>query len=362
MNHAAVPILKVGTPFQKPSWRIQAADDPDKFGFRSLCSRPRNRAGHLKRYIVRGVEATGVYEWPQYFQNMSEGLDQELKDCLVKLWNRYFEETHGDRIQYHIDFEENQLVSWNLRKIEEINDIWFKKLLKHRHGLECDDAIGEALKMSRDKENSQIFTNIGDWLFAGLSDADIAKKFNKPVKVIKAIRYLFYDFSAFPKDKVAQWIMIRQLKENDDITDHQFMMYKRIFDFKGELGIKSIYSAYALTDEEAAKVRDFLSESAVSNMLNINFCIRTQKQMWEYSKTMNELGKMSLQRAEMKQREQLARLTELHITEKQKELNIGKEEIQEEDMKLLSESIASMSKFDADPRFKKFSDLHQIPK
>lgn len=356
--------MKVGTPFQSPSWRFKASENPDKFGFRSLCSRPRSSAGHLKRFIPKGLEAHGVYEWPQFFENMSSGLEPKLQDCLKKIWNKNFKETIGGRVQYEVDYadEENQIISWHAGKIEEINDEWFKKLLRHRFGTKGDMAISNAIELMLKRDQQHISQCIGYYFFAGLTEAEIAKKFDLKLSVVRALKYIFFDFSALPKDSVAKWLVIRQLAENGDIPEEQMPTYKLIFDMKGELGIKARFTQHHMDSVEAGKAKDYLSNSGWTNMLNINYYIRSKRDLLDYNRNITELGKLSLQKQEIKLREQEARLMELNVLRQQKEMNIGKEEIQEEDLKLLQASNYQASKIDADPRFRQFSDLIVLPK
>lgn len=352
----SVPIKRVGTPFQSPSWRFDAIRNPDKFGFRSLCSRKKDSANCLNRLIDKGLSYKVNTPYPELFKKV----DSRYTGILNNIFKKYLKRNQQQRLAIlKLDQYEN-FVSWNSAKIEQLNDEWLKRLIKHVFSIEFDSHIQAAIQFHISDENYQIKRFIGYQIFAGESDKDIAKKWKIPVKQVEAVRNIFFDFSYFPKDKVAQWAILVQLTNNGDIKQEEFSLYKRVFDL-GKLGLKAQVCGYELTDDERGLVSDFLSKSALINTFNIHLSTKTYKDALIFNKVVQDLARLSLQKEEVRLKQQEIRLAELQFDKLKRDFSLNADTVvQTEDGLLLDAAIAELSLKDNEPKFKPFFELKSI--
>lgn len=359
MKLTRVPIQKIGTVFQRPSWRYDAVSNPLKYGFRGLCTRQKSSASSYKRMLLKGLSYTVTYKVPSLFKKLAKELPLELSEQLDKVWEKHYRKTNKTRNKIRFNGIENidHFVSWNMAKVAGLNDPWLKKLIYHVFNVQFSEEIEYAINLGLTKELLENKRFIGYEIFAGKSNNEIAKNWHITPKRVEALRMLYFDFSHFPKDKIAQWALLRQLKENDDIPAEEFGLYKRVFDM-GALGLKAQLCHNHLNDKEREQVADFLAKSAMENTFNLQFTVRTSKDALMYNKVISDLAKLQLQREEIKNRQAELRLMELQITKLRKEVSVDTDITQPEDLKLLQDHITSLSYKDGNPTFLSVTDLH----
>ena len=179
-----------------------------------------------------------------------------------------------------------------------MTDKFLVKAIYHVCNFERDQYIEQALALHNSQDHAEAIRYIGYCIYAKVSDKDIAKRWSLPVKTVVALRSLFFDFSGFPKDRLANFTCLRQLANNGVISDVDFAFYKRVYEL-GELGLKAQTDFYSLTDEEKKKVEEYLGKSVVANTFNINFSIRNQKDALSYGAVVSNLASYFIKRSEI---------------------------------------------------------------
>lgn len=355
-----VPNRKVGTPFQRPSWRVDALRNPDKYGFRYFCSKKQDDAGHLKRLITKGISPTVSYSFPEYLETLSAGLAPHLKEQLRKIWNKRWNRQHRNRkIQFEAVANYPDFICWNPDKLKELNDPWFIKLVLHVFNIQSDASIDFALRMNQDAQYHQTKRFIGYGIFGGLTDEEIAAQWNIPPKHIQALRYLFYDFSYFPKDKVAQWALLKELGDNGEIRKEEFMLFKKIFEMDGYVAVKAFIVPHHLTPDEKTEVCSYLNDSAMGNTLAINYTTNTKNDVLVYNRVLQEAATLKLKGEELNLRRKEVRLLELQSQKIEKEIQQVQvtETINDDDTKLMRNAIKAMSRFDHETAIPSFAAM-----
>lgn len=356
----SVPTRRLGTPFQRPAWRYDALRNPDKYGFRSFCSRKVDNAGCLRRLTKKGLDCRVNYVVPAAVQLLSRDLPPVLADRLLTVWKRAWKRQNVPKLAIeNVDQYEN-LVSWNGKKIGRLPDAWLKKLVMHVCNLEYSADIDAALHLHLNDDYEQIKRYIGHLIFAKVPDAEIAKEWHFSTGAITALRMLFFDFGALPSSPVAQWATLVQWVNNGDIKPDEFALYRRVHEL-GPLGLKAQVAGAFLDDGERLTVRDYLTKTAMTNTYNIQFATRTPRDALIYNRVVGDLVRLDLQREEVKVRQQEQRLLEMQVQKLSKELNEGKvQEMQSEDLKLIQSAISSLARTDNDPRYRTVFDLSKV--
>lgn len=252
------------------------------------------------------------------------------------------------------------LVSWNKRKAEQLNDLWLRKLVLHVSNIEYSHDIASALRLHIDDEYEQIKRYIGHLIFAKLSDVEIAKQWSFQPGTITALRMLFFDFTALPKNPVAQWATLVQWVNNGDIKPDEFALYRRVHEL-GPLGLKAQVAGAFLEDNERLAIRDYLTKTATTNTYNIQFATRTPRDALIYNRVIGDLVRMDLQREELKVRQGEQKLLEMQVQKLGKELNEGRvQELQSEDLKLIQTAISALGRQDSEPRYRTVFDIGKV--
>jgi len=292
-------IEKSGAPRVKPNWRYEALYNPASVKLQGYTSIPASNSGCLKRFLKVGRLSYELnYKVPTEIKRYISTLSERRAKKLTCLWNQAFKRSKQKKISIDTDpalFEKHKV--WNAFKVNQIQDKFLVRAIKHISQVEYDRAIAFALDLHSSQDHNEIFKFIGYCIYAKVSDQDIAKRWNIPVVNIAAIRQLFFDFSGFPKDRVANFTFLRQLANNGVIDDMDFAYYKRIFEL-GELGLKAQTDFFNLTPEEKKQVEEYIGKSVTSNVLNLNFCIRTQKDANNYGSVVTNLAGYHIKEAE----------------------------------------------------------------
>lgn len=282
----------------KPNWRYEALLYPGKYKLTQYLSKVKDTGGCLKRYIGAGL----LYELhenpPDEIALFLTQLPRDKANELRSLWKRSLKRNNVKKLK--VDFSESVLKNnpiWNLKKIEGLNDTFLRRAIKHVSNYEYDHYIGQAFSLFQSPEYEEIVKFIGYCLYAKISDKEVAKRWQLPIKTIEALRLLFFDFSKFPKDRVANFTFLRQLANNGTISDIDFSYYKRVFEL-GELGLKAQTDFSSLTKEEREVVEEYLGKTVISNTFNLQFSIRNQKDALAYGSVISTLGNYYIKQAE----------------------------------------------------------------
>ena len=359
MFHSQIPSRKLGTPFQRPSWRYDAWRNPDNYGFRYFCSKVQDNSKFLYRLINKGISYQVEYKIPSFIRNTARVLPTHLHLQLVKIWEKEWKKQHKYRLSI-TDIGSYNLISWNIKKIEKLNDVWFKRLIKHIYNIDRSPAIELALNFYKNKDYAQLKRFIGHEIFAGFTDAEISKKWNISKEGVTAIRMLFFDFSCYPKDKVAQWATLVQWSNNGDISADEFSLYKRVYEL-GALGLKAQVCGYELTEPERVAVSDYLTKSALVNTFNLNFATRTSRDAFTYNKVLMDMATLNIRKAELKLKGEELKLLGLQVKNAESTAESTRAYVMTpEDQQLIQSSINELAIQDKVPQFQSIFDINQI--
>lgn len=356
MKFNQVPVIKIGTPFQRPSWRYDAALNPHKYGFDCYISELTEDAGFAKRLVSKGVKPSEVYTYPEYFKELSRELTRGQSEMLEKTWNKSYFRNRKRKLSFSEALIESIPISWNITKLDQLNDDYLKKLIYHLFDYVCDDDIARALEFGLSESNAELKRWLGYAFFVGMTDIQVAKRWRLNINRVKAIRMLFFDFSHLPSDPIASWSIMRQLAENSEIDEADFSRYKEMRSL-GEVGLKFITVGFdSLEPEEKRVVEKYMSNSTMTNAVELKMSMRTKQDALAYNTLMMNFARLSLFREEIRNKETGLRLMELQIKKAQKDLNIIDDGVYQEDLNLLDQ-MKEISKFDHTPKFKTFTDL-----
>lgn len=282
----------------KPNWRYEALLYPSKYKLTQYLSKVKDSAGCLKRYIGAGLMFEANTSPPEEISLFLTKLPLELRDTLLTFWKRSLKRNRTKKIK--VDFSETVLKNnaiWNIQKVKGVNDSFLRQAIYHVSNYIHDPYIAQAFSLFQSSEYEEIVKFIGYCLYAKIPDADVAKRWQLPVKTIVALRLLFFDFSKFPKDRIANFTYLRQLANNGTISDVDFSYYKRVFEL-GELGLKAQTDFASLTREERDIVEEYLGKTVISNTFNLQFSIRNQKDALSYGSVISTLGNYYVKQAE----------------------------------------------------------------
>lgn len=293
------PVKKIGNLLIRPNWRYDALFNPNKYKLKEFVSRTvPNNSGVLKRFISLGLPYE-VSTLPGSIRYLLDNISNEHKSDLAIMWKRHCKRIKLKKIRVDTDNNKFQKVPvWNLKKIHNINDPFLIRMIKHISNYEYDPHIAYAFDLGRNSDYAEIFKFIGYCVYAKISDKDIGVRWNLPVKHVEAIRLMYYDFSAFPKDRLANIAYLRQLTNIGLLTDVDFAYYKRVFEL-GELALKAHNDFYSLTREEKKRVEEYLGKTLISNTLNLHFAVKNQKDAVEYGLIVSNLASYYIKTSEV---------------------------------------------------------------
>lgn len=286
----ANPIEKSGSLRVKPNWRYEALYNPASIKLQGYTSMPQSNAGCLKRFVGAGLMYEVHYKVPAEIQRFATMLPAAQAKKLLSLWDRAFKRSKQKKLSIDTDqalFTKHKV--WNMSKVEQINDAFLVRAIKHVSNIKYDKSIAYALELNNSKDHNEIIKFMGYCFYAKVEDVEIAKRWNIPVKHVEALRLLFFDFSGFPKDRIANFTFLRQLANNGVISDMDFAYYKRVFEM-GELGLRAQTDFFNLSQEDKRNVEEYLGKSVISNTLNLNFSVRNQKDAHAYGAVVSNLS------------------------------------------------------------------------
>jgi hypothetical protein len=349
-----VPISKMGTQFQSPSWRYQLAFYPERFGFEKFCSQPGVNSGNLKRLISNGIVPVDSYDLPIYIKQLYNKLPALLYQQLIKVWDkRYF----NNRVR-KVTFNNNRagMINWNINKVKKINDDYVQKLIFHCYNYEANEYISEAIKFYKTKTNETNCKWLNYSIYGNKTDIELAKQWYKPVKFIEALRLIFFDYSGWPKDKLVQYSCLRQLANNKEIDDADYHAFKRIYDL-GELGLRSILGHQVLTEDERDEVKSYLAGAGVDNLMDQRFAITSLKESVIFNNSVVGYVNANLHRLELEQRAAVMRLNAQRI---EKELGINETVSLTVEDNTLMENLREMMLLENPGKYPSYVDVLEV--
>jgi hypothetical protein len=292
------PVKKIGNLLVRPNWRYDALFNPGKYKLKEFVARnvPAN-SGALNRYITLGLPYE-VNMMPSNVKYLLNNIAIEHQSIFLTMWNRHLKRNHIKKVNVDFDQTKFQKVPlWNLKKINNINDAFIIRMIKHISNYEFDQHIAYAFELGRNSDYNEIFKFIGYCIYAKVSDKDIAVRWNIPIKHVEAIRLMFFDFSSFPKDRLANISYLRQLTNIGLFTDVDFAYFKRVFEL-GELALKAQTDFYSLTSPEKKLIEEYLGKTLISNTLNLHFAVKNQRDAVEYGLIVSNLASYYIKTAE----------------------------------------------------------------
>lgn len=365
MKLTQAPKLKIGTPFQRPSWRYEALQNPFKYSLGSLCTKKRlgdntspliNGAGYMTRLVKKGVRFNVTYKLPSYLVTLTSKLPKKYSNKLQQVWDKDYKKSYPSKIYCeHSEATENY-TCWNLSKVNKLNDVFLKRLIFHMYNYKYDEDIDFAMHFWLSPENTEIRKHMGCAAFAGVPSELQAKRWQIPIGKIAAIVNIFFDYSHFPKDRMARWVMLKQMADIGEIDSSEFSFYRKIYDL-GELGHRMQFDFHALSDEEKKRVTLYLGETGITSAINLNFAVNNTKDIVVYNKVMHDVNKLNVYKHEIRQKDAMAHLMEMKALEIGKGLNVGSEDKNLEDIKLIQALIKDLSGMDINPKYPSIIDI-----
>jgi len=293
------PVSKLGSLHIRPNWRYDVLQNPARYKMQDFVTIPESNSGCLKRFLRAGLPYEVNRKIPDYLTPFFSSADAEQRQVLDSLVARHFKRSGQKNIS--IDSNSDIFINnpvWNLGLVPKITDPFLKRLILHHSNFKFDLYIQKALDMYKSPDHKDIVKFIGYCIYAKVSDKEIAKRWCMPVGQAEALRLIFYDFSHFPKDSVANFTYLRQLTNIGLFDDVDFAFFKRAFEL-GELGLKAQTSYYLLTPSEKKIIEEFLGKSIVTTTLNLNFAIRNQKDAVGYGTMISNLASYYIKQSEM---------------------------------------------------------------
>lgn len=234
-----------------------------------------------------------------------------------------------------------------------MNDEFLKRMVFHCFNYKYDQYIEEALRFFKDPSNSMNTKWFNYCFFGRMTDKELAINWNKSIGFIKALRLMFFDYSHWPKDRIAQFSLMRQLVSNQEIDDADYHHFRRIYDL-GRVGIKSAIGLDKLEPEEIRKIDAYLGASAMDNMLNLRYTITNNREAHSYGKLMNEHRGNNIKKLEAEQRTELLKLTANKLA---REMGVSEDEALFYEDKALLDEMREMGKTNFRPKFPSFIEL-----
>lgn len=279
-----VPRLRLGTCFQLPSWRYEAAANPSKFGLEAYCSKIGNNSGCLLRLVGKGsITPALVFNLPHFFQELDPTLSSQQSAMLLKVWSKHYYQQQPRKATFSSQASTRALVSWNIAKVLQIQDEGLRDLLLHVTGVKTSSAIASALTFYLAPSNSELVRHVNYACYYGMSSIEMAKRWKLPIKTIDALKSLFFDYSHFPKDRYVRFSLIRQMVAEKVLDDADFHRFRRIFDL-GKAGLESLLGYDQLSAEDKVQIRRYLSSSVIDNSLDLRYSITNAKEAHDYGR------------------------------------------------------------------------------
>jgi len=282
----------------RPNWRFDLLKNPAKYKLQDFVHIPESGSACLNRFISKGLYFEINYKLPNYINEYASTLTEEETELLKQLWYQNFKRSKQRKITTDVDrvlLKDNPV--WNLKLVNNIQDEYVKKLIKHISDYKYDEHIQYAIDLASSKEHQDIFRFIGYGIYANLSDKELASRWKISFRKVEAIRNLFFDFSSFPKDRIANFTYLRQLHNLGLFDQIDFNYFRAIFAL-GELGVRAQIDYHNLSPADKSKINEFLGNSSISNTLNLNFTVNSKKDAIEYVSVVSNLANYYIKQKE----------------------------------------------------------------
>lgn len=268
-------LIASGLP-SRPDWRFDALVLPYKYNLKKHVSTSTESCKALHRFISEGIDVIHNHKLTLPLTEIHELLNEEQKAEFAEYYRRYLKRSKKPQLVIVVDKQKHKnmrnVYRWNMGSVDKINDKFLVKAIKHISNYEFNQEIDYAIKLSTNPSFKEIFKFIGYGIYAGASDAQLAKRWRVPIKKIEAIRLLFFDFSSFPKDRIAAFTYLRWLVSTGLLTEEDFAYYRRIYEL-GELGLRAQLDYHNLTKEEKSTVKQYIGDAVTATALNLHISI-----------------------------------------------------------------------------------------
>lgn len=340
--------------FIRPSWRFDCLHNPRKYKLEKFGKVQKPGVGCLKKFFNE-LQYTINYHESEFFKNVIAVLPVSLSN---KLRSVHRKQQSDSKISVSNRTNNGKLLFvWNLQNIKDLDDEYLVKTIEHTQGFKYHEDISFAINFISSEECSEIGRYTRYCFFVGLEDKEVAKKFNLTLSKVKAIRYLFYDFTYAPKDKIGLWAYLRQLKELGDIDENDFAFCRRIF-YMGELGLRAHVDYHSLTSAEKTDIDKYLGESFVVNTLDLDFARSSKQDTLAYLRVVERFGHLKLKAEEISYIKAQTEFINLKATKEGLTMGRGEQVMNDHDTLLLNDAIRTYNMQNKEPEpIKKLEEL-----
>ena len=297
-----ISINPVGSFFNFPNWRYLIYLDPSRANLPNCSRKPASGSQCLVRYMSTSDEiaenSTVNASLTINFQRILYKLPTKHRNLMFGMLKKKRRKNRDPKV-FCNTYKDEKIKLWSGRAIGVITDAPLKRFLMHVTRLKQDRYIEHAVRMHNAAECRSEFVSIGYYIYAGLSDVEIAKRFRKFPKQITAIRELFFDFTNAPKDPVAKAAYFTQLADNKIISPIDRRYYKLVSE-TGEVGLRASANMFSLTPDEMSEMEQYLSTSTLDNIMTLNFSVSDTKDALAYNNVINSLASFYIKKEEAK--------------------------------------------------------------
>jgi hypothetical protein len=292
---------QVGSFYNFPNWRYLVYLEPHRAGLAHCRRKPDDGSQCLRRYLgshqnlSNGLEVS--FAFSASMGQMLSTLNFEQKEVFYKLFNKKLKEQNDKKV-FVPSYPEKDVKLWSGKYIELITDKPLQNFLYHAAKIKYFPEYEFAVNFHNSPDHQRNYCVIGYCIFAGLSDAVIAKRYKLYPSQVRALRELFFDFTHAPTDVVARAAYFTQLADNKIISDVDRRYYK-IIGSLGELGLKADADPSNLTFEEKERLNSYLADSMLDNVTSLYFSIEDKKDALAYNSVINNLGTFFIKREEV---------------------------------------------------------------
>jgi hypothetical protein len=312
MIRQKLQLNRIGSLANFPNWRYLALEDPSRINMGQFYRKVKEGTNCLKRYIRRipseedpddikkstlSHQISISWSFPDRFQRVIDRLSLENRTLFYKLFKAYLKHKKERKLFCMLEGKQD-MYTFDFKNLDRLCDPFVCRFLQHVNNIIYDPYIAFALNLKNSKHHEYIFRAIGYYVFAGVSDIEIAKRFKFYPKQMTAVRNLFYDFSNCPSDPMARKAYFTQLLNNADILEEDIRFY-RICGEMGETGLKALSNYHGLTGDEKIRVEEYLGNSMIDNVLALHFSTTSTKDAINFNTVINNLASFYIKKEEV---------------------------------------------------------------
>jgi len=303
---------KVGSLHNFPNWRYLSVEDPSRVNMRQFYRKIKEGSNCIRRHVRRipseedpddlkkstlSHDISVNWSFPASFQKIIDRLSLENRTLFYKIFEDYLKDKKEKKMFCML--EKNQdMHAFDLKNLDRLIDSFLRRFLLHVNKVIHDPHINFALNLKQSTHHNYIFRSIGYYVYAGVTDREIAKRFKFYPAQMQAVRKLFYDFSGCPKDPVARKAYFTQLLSNEDILEEDVRFYKLCAEM-GETGLKALSNYHALTPDEKVRIEEYLGNSMIDNVLALHFSTTSMKDAMSFNTVINNLASFYIKKEEV---------------------------------------------------------------